>query len=513
MTHPRTWSKVALTFALAMLVTGGAYTQAPLREAHPRDDFTVREAMVPMRDGVKLYTLILTPKRRRRAAADPARAHAVRRDARARRPRPRRGSRSRGTTGYAGGGYHLRRAGPAGALQVRGRLRHVPRAARRLQPHGHRRDHRRLGHDRLAREERAANNGKVGVWGTSYPGWLTLAALRDPHPALAAAVPFNPVVDVWKADDWFHWGAFRAAYAFDFIYSMETRKGASAPLPLRDARPLQLDARARAPPAKPRHAPRRAPRDVEAAHGVAELRALLARLRGRPLVRRADAAGADAARARPLGPGGHLRLAGRLRRARDARPRQRPELLRGGALVPRPALRGRQPPRRARASTRTPPSDSARTCSSRSCGGSSRARTSPAPAPVTVFETGTNRWRRFDRWPPAAETRRLYLQPGGRLALDAPAAARQRRPSTSRTRPSRCPTRRGRSGASTTTTRRSIAAWRRWLVEDQRFVDGRPDVATWVSEPLDGAAHRPRSRQGEARSPRRPAPTPTGWSS
>ena len=69
------------------------------------------------------------------------------------------------------------------------------------------------------------------MWGTSYPGWLTLAALRDPHPALAAAVPFNPVVDVWKADDWFHWGAFRPAYAFDFIYSMETRKGSSVSYP------------------------------------------------------------------------------------------------------------------------------------------------------------------------------------------------------------------------------------------------------------------------------------------
>jgi putative CocE/NonD family hydrolase len=30
-----------------------------------------------------------------------------------------------------------------------------------------------------------------------------------------------------------------------------------------------------------------------------------------------------------------------------------------------------------------------------------------------------------------------------------------------------------------------LAKWQRWLVEDQRFVDGRPDVATWVSEPLD----------------------------
>ncbi len=54
------------------------------------------------------------------------------------------------------------------------------------------------------------NNEKVGVWGTSYPGWLNLAGMRNAHPALAAAVPFNTVVDVWKADDWFHWGAVRA---------------------------------------------------------------------------------------------------------------------------------------------------------------------------------------------------------------------------------------------------------------------------------------------------------------
>ena len=75
------------------------------------------------------------------------------------------------------------------------------------------------------------SNGRVGIWGTSYPGWLALAAMRDPHPALAAAVPLNPVVDVWKADDWFHWGAFRATYAFDFIYSMETRLDEFTPYP------------------------------------------------------------------------------------------------------------------------------------------------------------------------------------------------------------------------------------------------------------------------------------------
>ncbi len=74
-------------------------------------------------------------------------------------------------------------------------------------------------------------NGRIGIWGTSYPGWLTLAAMKDPHPALAAAVPFNPVVDAWKADDWFHWGAFRGLYAFDFIYGMETRTDAPSDFP------------------------------------------------------------------------------------------------------------------------------------------------------------------------------------------------------------------------------------------------------------------------------------------
>ena len=55
--------------------------------------------------------------------------------------------------------------------------------------------------------------------------------MKDPHPALAAAVPFNPVVDAWKADDWFHWGAFRGFYAFDFIYGMETRTDAPTNYP------------------------------------------------------------------------------------------------------------------------------------------------------------------------------------------------------------------------------------------------------------------------------------------
>ncbi len=52
-------------------------------------------------------------------------------------------------------------------------------------------------------------NGKVGILGISYDGWLPLAALIHPHPALKVSVPMNPMVDGWMGDDWFHNGAFR----------------------------------------------------------------------------------------------------------------------------------------------------------------------------------------------------------------------------------------------------------------------------------------------------------------
>jgi putative CocE/NonD family hydrolase len=53
------------------------------------------------------------------------------------------------------------------------------------------------------------SNGRVGILGTSYNGFLSLMALIDPHPALKVAVPMNPMVDGWIGDDWFHNGAFR----------------------------------------------------------------------------------------------------------------------------------------------------------------------------------------------------------------------------------------------------------------------------------------------------------------
>jgi uncharacterized protein len=53
------------------------------------------------------------------------------------------------------------------------------------------------------------SNGKVGILGISYDGFLPLMALVHPHPALKVAAPMNPMVDGWMGDDWFHNGAFR----------------------------------------------------------------------------------------------------------------------------------------------------------------------------------------------------------------------------------------------------------------------------------------------------------------
>jgi uncharacterized protein len=68
------------------------------------------------------------------------------------------------------------------------------------------------------------SNGRVGITGSSYPGFTALMALIDPHPALKAAVPQSPMVDGWMGDDWFHNGAFRNP-AFDYIISQTAKKG------------------------------------------------------------------------------------------------------------------------------------------------------------------------------------------------------------------------------------------------------------------------------------------------
>jgi len=106
----------------------------------------------------------------------------------------------------------------------------------------------------------------------------------------------------------------------------------------------------------------------------------------------------------------------------------------------------------------------------------------PNVAPATVYETGTNAWRRLPRWPLACATgcasplKPLYLLPGGRVGFTAPGAqgfdeyvSDPARPVPYLPRPVRFA---------------NSDAWHTWLVSDQRTVADRPDVLTYVSEPL-----------------------------
>ena len=68
------------------------------------------------------------------------------------------------------------------------------------------------------------NNGRVGVLGTSYPGFLAMMAGIDPHPAVKAISPQAPMIDTWMGDDFFHNGAFRQTYGYDYAFGLESSK-------------------------------------------------------------------------------------------------------------------------------------------------------------------------------------------------------------------------------------------------------------------------------------------------
>jgi len=67
-------------------------------------------------------------------------------------------------------------------------------------------------------------NGKVGMIGSSYDGWTVTMALLGPHPALKVVAPQSPMIDGWMGDDWFHYGAFRQVN-LDYFTGQTTKTG------------------------------------------------------------------------------------------------------------------------------------------------------------------------------------------------------------------------------------------------------------------------------------------------
>ncbi len=74
------------------------------------------------------------------------------------------------------------------------------------------------------------SNGRVGMIGSSYEGFTVVMALLHPHPAFKVAAPESPMVDGWMGDDWFHYGAFRQV-SLDYFIGQTTQRGAGAQVP------------------------------------------------------------------------------------------------------------------------------------------------------------------------------------------------------------------------------------------------------------------------------------------
>ena len=73
------------------------------------------------------------------------------------------------------------------------------------------------------------NNGRVGIFGVSYPGWLAIVPLLEPHPALKALSPQAQMGDTWLGDDFFHQGGFRLSYGYEYVHGLESPQGSNNP--------------------------------------------------------------------------------------------------------------------------------------------------------------------------------------------------------------------------------------------------------------------------------------------
>jgi uncharacterized protein len=333
------------------------------------------------------------------------------------------------------------------------------------------------------------SNGRVGMIGSSYGGFTVLMGLVNPHPALKAAVPECPMVDGWKGDDWFHNGAFRQSN-FDYIYGQTTRRGEGQKIPRGAFDDYQLflalvsaggfarhfgidqlpffqklsehpaydefwrgQALDQILPAQKLVVPTLFVTSIwdqeDMYGGVHTYAALKPQDKDNKLVFmvlgpwRHSGINGDGTTLGPLKFDGDTALQAR----RDVIEPFLAEHLKDGA--PKANL-----------------------------------------APVTVFETGTNLWRRLPAWPLACESgcasrsEPLYLQPHFGLSFTAPPVksgppfdeyvSDPAKPVPYVPRPMQL-------------NDRSI--WTRWLLTDQRSVEGRPDVLTYTSEPLTAPLH------------------------
>jgi len=446
---------------------------APLAAQQPDSapGFDLTEVMIPARDGVKLHTTIFVP-----------------RDARG--PLPIIFTRTPYGIAHAGNalrGYYRAFAadGYSFAFQdIRGRYTSEGQFVM-LRPPRQRGDPKAIDESTDAYDtidwllaHVPNNNGRVGMLGISYPGWLTLMAMLDPHPALKAASPQASPADMFLGDDFHHNGAFRLSYGFEYAARMETSKQQETfefdrydtfqwyldlgPLANVNTKHLHgniptwndfvahpnYDAFWQRQGAAPYLTRVTVPTLTVA--GWWDQEDFYGPLKIYELLEPHDTGHVNSLVVGPWNHGGWAGPAGDKLGAIDfGSPASR--YFQDSILAPWFAhfLKDRDEPRQ--------------------------------PEAIT-FEAGANQWRSWDAWPPRQGTteRRLYFQPGGRLSFEAPTGANAFDSYVSD--PAHPVPYRHRPIPATYTPQGS--GWPTWLVEDQRFVDERPDVLTWQTEPL-----------------------------
>jgi putative CocE/NonD family hydrolase len=322
----------------------------------------------------------------------------------------------------------------------------------------------------------ANNNGRVGVVGVSYPGFLATMAGINPHAAVKAISPQAPMTDTWLGDDFFHQGAFRLSYGFEYAGDLELSKDESVPVPIGswdvydwylNLGPLaNVEAKifkGKVPTwtAFTQHPTYDSYWQARAVQRHLEKVAVPTMVVGGwwdqedrfgPLAtykafERSDAGGRNFL---VMGPWNHGGWRNASRRMDVVDPGTSEEF-----------LRDIEAPFFAHYLKDTP------------LGAMPEAR---------LYDAGARQWRSFDAWPPRTGTARsLYVHSAGQLSWDVPTTAETAfdqyvsdpaKPVPYRARPIE----------QTYDPRGS--RWYFWETEDQRFVDGRPDVLTWKTEPL-----------------------------
>jgi putative CocE/NonD family hydrolase len=211
------------------MIQTGSDIPAKWEEPHPGYDYEKREIMIPMRDGVKLHTVLIVPKGAKGLPIllerTPYNASGFFSD----KPRMHDAVWS-AQREWADDGYIIATQDIRGKYGSEGDYVMTRPPMGPLNPT--KTDDTTDAWDTIdwLVKNVPECNGRVGMIGSSYDGWTVTMALLGPHPALKVAAPESPMIDGWMGDDWFHYGAFRQVN-LDYFTGQSSKRGSGSQVP------------------------------------------------------------------------------------------------------------------------------------------------------------------------------------------------------------------------------------------------------------------------------------------